>query len=155
MSIIEPILNIKKKKRKIKKKVKYLSSLKELRKIDPNYPARANRPWKPLSEYTPEEYAKFKKDTSRRILERKKRSPRFNKYKNKTINETVYRLYLKKTKICTHCNRELGVIFFDRQKDTSHKKNYRRTYCIDCRKKKNREYYLKRKELKNDTSRIC
>lgn len=139
----EPILNVKKKKRKSKKSSYVSVAIR--READPNFSSgKVN--WKTLDQMTEEEYDKFKKDVSQSILRRKKRSPRFNKYQNRRISETTYRLYKKKTKICTHCHKELGITFFDKQKDKRHSKSHRRPYCIDCRKKKNRDYYLKRKE---------
>lgn len=144
----KPILNIKRKKRKSKKKALYVPV--DIRRIaDPDF-SFGRVTWKPLSEMTPEEYDKFKKGTCQSILNRKKRSPRFNKYQNRRISETNYRLYQGKTKVCTHCERELGITFFDKQRDKRHSLQYRRPYCIDCRKKKNREAYLKRKE-QNDS----
>ena len=138
----QPILTIKQKKRKSNKKATYIP-VAIYRIADPNY--------KYISDYvsydslSDEQRAKLKRSVCDSILRRKKRSPRFNKYKNRTISEVNYRLYHGKTKICTHCKRKLGTTFFDLQKDKRHSRTYRRPYCVDCRKKKNREAYLKRK----------
>lgn len=123
------------------------------KKIDPDFvqPPHNWKP-KPYSEMTDEQKAKQKQWSCQTILKRKKRSPRFNKYKNKTIHETVYRLYKGKTKVCSQCKRTLGTVFFDLQRDKEHKKRYRRTYCIDCRKKMNAEAYQRRKlKVANDS----
>lgn len=144
----EPILNIKRKKRKSKKKALYVP-VAVRREADPDFSFGVIN-WTPFNEMTEEQYDKFKISTCQSILNRKKRSPRFNRYQNRRISETNYRLYQGKTKVCTHCERELGITYFDKQKDERHSKTYRRPYCIDCRKKKNREYYLKRKEA-NDS----
>ena len=52
------------------------------------------------------------------------------------------------------CERELGTTFFDNLKRSDRSKNLKRPYCVDCRKKMNREYYLKRKEA-DDSRRVC
>lgn len=143
----EPILTIKQKKR-TKYYVKKYIPAKFRRKVNPDF---TNPPTEYIcyDDLSDEQKARLKRSVCDSILRRKQRSPRFNKYKNRTISEVNYRLYRGKTKMCTHCNRELGITFFDKQKDKRHSKTYRRPYCVDCRKKKNREAYLKRKT--NDT----
>ena len=143
----QPILNIKQKKRKSKKKATYIP-ISAYRLADPDY--TRDLVYVEYGTLSDEQRAKLKRSVCDSILRRKKRSPRFNKYKNRTISEVNYRLYHGKTKICSDCERELGTTFFDLQKDKRHSKTYRRPYCVDCRKKKNREAYLKRKGLLND-----
>ena len=53
---------------------------------------------------------------------------------------------LNKMRTCTHCNVSRPITDFDLQKDSTHPAHQRRPYCMFCRKKKNREYYLKRKQ---------
>lgn len=144
----EPVFTIKRKPKKVKYKPEYVSN-KMRKEADPTFIPEP-RVFKTYDQLTDEERDAQKKRVCESILKRKASSPRFNSYKNRTISETNYRLYRKQTKICTHCNRELGLTFFDKQKDKRHSKKYRRPYCVDCRKKKNREYYLKRKGH-NDT----
>ena len=47
-------------------------------------------------------------------------------------------------KVCTICKKNKALSDFDFQKDTKHKRRYRRTYCYVCRKDMNAEAYRKR-----------
>lgn len=63
-------------------------------------------------------------------------------------------------KTCTMCHKEYGLYFFARRKDKTKSTKLRRSYCRNCRRKMNREYYQKQKlkkiqmELKDEPTRI-
>ena len=52
------------------------------------------------------------------------------------------------TKVCTICHTLKALSDFDFQKDSTHKKRYRRTYCYICRKDMNAAAYQQRKSNK-------
>ena len=58
------------------------------------------------------------------------------------------------TKVCTICEEDKALSDFDFQKDSRHKKRYRRTYCYVCRKDMNAEAYQRRKENGKNTTAI-
>ena len=57
-----------------------------------------------------------------------------------------------KSKVCTACGEEKAYSYFDRIKDPKKNSATRRPYCAKCRKKYNREYYLKNKEKQKQTN---
>lgn len=137
---------MKQKPRQFKLKGKSRVSQTEILKILPNETFEP-RPHIPYEEKTAEQIEKLKVSTAKSITKRLQTSPRFRKYQMRVSNESTYRRVKGLTKICSICERDLGIVYFDLLHSKSHSKRYRRPYCIDCRKKMNQEAYQRRKEL--------
>ena len=58
------------------------------------------------------------------------------------------------TKVCTICHKLKALSDFDFQKDSKHKKRYRRSYCYVCRKDMNARAYQQRKLNVKNTATI-
>ena len=84
--------------------------------------------------------------TSNHRMQHKRKKREYLRVKNKAKGQQ---------RVCTHCNELKSVSDFDYQKDSTHPTKQRRPYCFICRKAKNAEAYLKRKEGGYyDTTRI-
>ena len=73
----------------------------------------------------------------------------FKKHHDRKSASTAYVRLGYKTKVCNKCGKLRGITFFDKLKDPKKGKDVRRPYCLMCRRRMNKEAYLRRK--KNDT----
>ena len=101
--------------------------------------------WKTYEQQTPEEREQIKGYVIRNITERKNRSIRFKRYRNRLINSSLAVQHGRPTRKCTKCGKIRGLTMFDKLKDPKKGKNVRRPYCMICRKHMNAEYYRRRK----------
>ena len=84
------------------------------------------------------------------ITNKLKTSINFKKHHNRKSASGLYVRMGYKTKVCNNCGILRGITFFDKLKDPKKGKDVRRPYCLMCRRRMNKEAYLKRK--KNDSS---
>ena len=84
------------------------------------------------------------------ITNKLKTSINFRKHHNRKSSSCAYVRMGYKTKVCNDCGILRGITFFDKLKDPKKGKDVRRPYCLMCRRRRNKEAYLRRK--KNDTT---
>jgi len=97
------------------------------------------------TELSPERKEKKIKTVVTAILKRRKKSVRFRKLETRIANSRPARC-ADAVKTCSICGITRGHSFFDLQRDKTHKKTYRRSYCMRCRKKMNAAAYQRRKQ---------
>ena len=83
---------------------------------------------------------------NRSIAKRRQIDVRFKKMQNKYVSSAISKNKHGQSKICTRCDKEYGLWFFELTKDPKKSKSTRKSYCYNCRKKINHENYLKNKE---------
>ena len=84
------------------------------------------------------------------ITNKLKTSINFRKHHNRKSASGAYIRTGGKTKTCNKCGKLRGITFFDKLKDPKKGKDVRRPYCLMCRRRMNKEAYIRRK--KNDTT---
>lgn len=145
--LTEPVLTIKQIPKKInRRKEKY-----RLRsKINKTLGIKSNNINIPYSELTEDKREKLITSTAKAITRKVKISPRFANERARITRTGMAKVW-NRVKTCTLCNVERGITDFDYVKSPQHKPKVRRSYCRFCRRKMNKEAYLRRKEKKNDS----
>ena len=130
----------------VKKKPKPLRTYKENRKLLYKY---HKEPQPPLiySEMSKQQQDKIKINSIKHSLRATEgKTPRMRMIRRRRRKEYLRIKYKLRnlTKVCTICHTLKALSDFDFQKDSKHKKRYRRTYCYVCRRDMNAEAYQRR-----------
>ena len=131
-----PNLTIRKKPMAHKRKPKPLTA-KQKKKIEPSYPSTPQTWYPPYFYNTVTEVP--------RLIRHRDHNVRYYREQVRFFMKWRY-VQMGLVKTCTDCGKEKAYSFFDRTCDTKKSTITRRSYCSKCRKKYNREYYLKNKE---------
>ena len=132
-----PVLEVHKTKQNHNRKPRQLTT-KQKKKIEPSYVP-------PVVNYTPVPYVYNSLIEVPKVIKHRNHNVRYYNDQRRFFMKWRY-IKAGRVKTCTGCGEEKAYSFFDRTCDTKKSKVTRRSYCSKCRKKKNREYYLKNKE---------
>ncbi len=100
------------------------------------------QPYDTLSE---ERLKSFKKSVIKAMAKRVEKSPRFANERKRIVLAGSYK-QSNITKLCTICNIRRGLTDFDKHNAPDKSDKIRRSYCRQCRKKMNKEAYLRNKK---------
>ncbi len=100
----------------------------------------------PYKDFTPEQKETAIGHVKKALRKKLKTSPQFKNLKTRLINAHPYAN--RAMKYCKGCETLRGITAFDLHKAPNKGKKVRRSYCFMCRRRMNKEYYLRKKHEK-------